>query len=715
MYNYINYRYYSVRFDPEKKSFDVFHEKYGKILSDLTLTAHMRDLNNVYSCVKLSEFKNITCTHEKHLDSNCLSVNFSEGAEQLPFITVRFNLDNKGVTFELDANKEKCYQYFIEGKAIWGDTPLQDTFSVSSKKQFAGIRSALGPASSPKNDALFNRINDSMLCFKTTSSPNLKFNWQENCYCFTVKFNGTDSRKFRIEIQDNVYADMYSLKYKCINKANTFPTPPAGFMTWYALMWDTSEKTLLDNVKIMAEKLGKYGADTVWVDWEWYHNDFFAKEEKCDIFSPDKEKYPHGLKYIADEIKKYNLIPAVWIAATNDVRENDYLKENNEILLFEKKFWCGHYFFDPTHPKFVKEFIPKVFKQLMNWGYEAIKWDALPLSIDFYDQYHDNLYDGTKTTEQILRDVVSAARKTVGENIYMLSCHGEASRDITFAADIFDAARIGADIFKWEEFLSYCVDRLFKYYPLHNVVQYTDPDNVVIREEMNNGEQAVSRVSFVSLLGTPYTIGDNLTLLADKRMELLRRTLPVCDIHPMDICSGESDKDIVIVNLAVSKQYEDYNILDFFNRTKRKVSVNKRFYEDLGMEDLSDGYLLYDFWNKTFLGIYRYDIDLELKPFQSTVVSARPNLGRPQLLSTNRHITQGAYEMKELKWDEENLILSGMSLVVADDLYEITIYVPEGYKTADEHIGKIEDNIYCLHLLENESKEINWSVSFIKA
>ena len=38
----------------------------------------------------------------------------------------------------------------------------------------------------------------------------------------------------------------------------------------------------------------KYGADPVWVDWEWYHKDLTGvRDDGCDCFNPDKEKYPN--------------------------------------------------------------------------------------------------------------------------------------------------------------------------------------------------------------------------------------------------------------------------------------------------------------------------------------------------------------------------------------------------------------------------------------
>lgn len=715
MYNYINYHRYSVRYDEEQRYFDIFHEKYGKIISKMTITAHMRDLNNVYSCAKTTDCKNICCTHEKHLDSNCLAVNFSDGPEQLAFISIRFVLQNDGVTFHLSANNEACYSYLIQGDLLWGQNPGTDTFSISTVKQQGKICSALGPASLPGNDALFNRDDDSMIRFIAVPFPNLEFDWLENCYKFNIDLSGNGNKTFSIQTQENVYASLYSLPYISINKKNVFPSPPAGFMTWYALMWQTSEKTLTENIQIMSDKLKDFGANTIWVDWEWYHDDFFCKTDRCHTFLPDRERYPGGMKKMAETIKQYGFIPAIWIAPTHDVAENDFIKEHRDAILLEKQSWCGSYFLDPTHPEFLKQWIPDVFHMIMDWGYKAIKWDAIPLSIDYYDQYHDKMHDSSVSTEQALRKVVSTVRGVIGDETYLMSCHGEASRDITFACDLFDGARVGADIFKWEDFLSYCVERIFKYYPLHNVVQYTDPDNVVIREEMNNDQQAVSRVSFISLLGTPFTIGDDLTTLPEKRMELLRRTLPVCDIHPMDIYSGDTKKDVLTVELSVAIPQENYTIVDLFNRTEEPKTINVKLGEDLGIRENPEGYLLYNFWGKVFLGIVKKEITLVLKPFESLVIAIRPHTGRPQLLSTNRHITQGAIEIRDLNWDEESCTLSGKSNIVGNDPYEITVYVPGSFVESSNQLEKIADQIYVLHLFEKENTEKKWSVPFIKS
>lgn len=708
--NYINYRYYSVRFDYEKNTFSIFHEKYGKILDDCSMEIHLRDLNHVSLKVTLTDFKHIHCSHEKHLDSNCLAVNFNEGPDLLSFMSLRILLDNDTIKFVLDANKDLDYRYKFSGKICWGDASSIDTFAVSSNKKSKGIRSAYGPATSTYDNALFNRKNDSLLKFFDTKSPNIKYDWENMCYKFTVCMSENDMQ-FGICIKENVMTEKFALRYSCINKNNTFPTPPCGFMTWYAVMWNASEKSVLDNTEIMARQLQKYGANTVWVDWEWYHNDNGIGNERCDTFKPDPEKYPNGLKFVADKIKEYGLVPAIWIAATNDVSENSYYKKNSDILLLQKWSWCGQYFYDPTHPKFLNEFIPLVFNQILEWGYKAIKWDALPLSIDYYDQYHDRLYDSSVTSEQALRGAVREARLTIGDDIYMLSCHGEASRDITFSTDLFDAARVGADVFKWSEFLESCVSRVYKYYSLHNVVQYVDPDNVVIREEFNNMQQAISRVSFVSLLGMPVTFGDDLTKLSQERIDLLKHILPAMDIHPKDINSNELEKEYTFMNLYINLPYMEYQVVNIFNLTESQITIKLDFQElELAMDV---EYIMFDFWNKK-MKITRNIMQLELQSCESRVYAVHMKMNHPQLISTNRHITQGACEIKCMNWDEQKMTLSGSSEVIEGDHYILYYYLPDNYSPVDCSLIHEEGGFYSFTPKIEFDGLLNWSISFKK-
>ena len=54
-----------------------------------------------------------------------------------------------------------------------------------------------------------------------------------------------------------------------------------------------------------------------------------------------------------------------------------------------------------------------------------------------------------------------------------MSCSGATDRPVLFAADIFDGARIGEDVFTWEAF-ERTARRLCHLYSMHNTILYCD-------------------------------------------------------------------------------------------------------------------------------------------------------------------------------------------------------------------------------------------------
>lgn len=694
-YNYINYRYYYARFDCVTRTFEIGDEQHGAILSAASFRVHTKDLNHVYQAIIPADYRSVFCAHEKHLDSNGLSVCFADGPEALPFLTIRIILSANEARISLEAEQDAEYFYDVYGHALWGEAPETDTFAVYSKIAKQGLRCGIGPAAARGCDSLFDRRTDSLLTL--SSAPEYRYDYDKGAYAFTVRLT-SGNMSFTVKTVKNYMTDKFALRYKPMNNRTVFKRPPVGWMTWYAVRFGANEELVLANSAIQKEKLGAYGADAVWVDWEWYHKDFGDYNGNFDTFHPDKEKYPHGLKYVADKIKEDGFVPCIWIGASHDVRENEFLKENPDALLVKRPSWCGDYWFDPTNPQYLVEFIPKVFMQLTEeWGYEAIKWDALPRAIDYFDQYHDDFYDTKVTSEQAMRAVVKKARETVGDDVYMLSCHGEGGRDLTMYADIFDAARIGADIFSWDNFLESGVGRLLKFYPLHNIVQYCDPDNLVVREEFNTYDQAVSRASLFSLLGTPITIGDDLRELSDERIEVIRRAIPPVNTHPMILDSRERTGEVLVTGCFVRTRCDEYQTADIFNLTERSVSYQFDFSElDL---DSEAEYLVYDFWNKAFLGKIRHGIRLDLRPCESRVLLIRKRLGRPQLVATSRHITQGAYDIKAFSWDDEKKTLSGCSHVVPGEAYTVIAYDP---------IADKEKKVTVI----SESDTVEWSIVF---
>ena len=97
------------------------------------------------------------------------------------------------------------------------------------------------------------------------------------------------------------------------------------------------------------------------------------------------------------------------------------------------------------------------------------------------------------------------------------------------------------------------------------MVQYCDPDNLVIRPQFNTVDQAISRASLFSLLGTPITLGDDLRELPEERIEIIRRAIPPMNTHPMLLESRCPDRECELINTFIRTKYDEYQIVDIFN------------------------------------------------------------------------------------------------------------------------------------------------------
>ncbi len=92
----------------------------------------------------------------------------------------------------------------------------------------------------------------------------------------------------------------------------------------------------------------------------------------------------------------------------------------------------------------------------------------------------------------------------------------------------------------------------------------------------------------------------------------------------------------------------------------------------------------------------------------------RKYLKRPQLLTSSRHITQGAAEISGMSWSGN--VLDICAELVEDDLYTVKIYVPAGYSVKSyegfECVKMISERVCEAELMPMENKRYNLRVEF---
>ena len=702
---YLNFENFSVEIQLKEKIFQITSDLpgVGAFVKDASIRAETLE----HVPLSESDFKSVKDETLVELESLTWKRTYSEGPVATPELILGFQLTAGRVRFFCLG---RAY-VTISGLFCWGQDAEHNTFSVRVDSQNPCLRTASGPAVFNGDNALFDRSSDKLLIYSTSGDLHTEFDWERNAYSFRY-VNGFDyGRELDFYIRENYCAGKFHIPYAPISKKHGFETPPVGWMTWYAVQFKASENIVLENARKFQELFGKYTDKPVlWVDWEWCHRSFDGQgEDGADIFHPRRSAYPNGLKSAADQIREMGLIPALWIGATNEGKLNQMLQDHPEWVLGKLTLWCGQWWVDPSHPGVVNEYIPAVFRQVLDWGFRVVKWDCLPTTLQACSELHDRFFDRSVSPAAGFRNIVKAARKVLGDQVYLLACAGDSERNICGAMDYFDAARIGGDIFSWDDFMEQGINRVLHCYPWHNTVFYADADNLVLRSEFNTPEQARTRVSFYGLAGLPVTIGDELSQLDPARIEMLRRIMPVMDIHPSELDSKRHGRYFMITNLAIARPFGSWNVAGVSNLTLEHRTVRVDLQKDLDL--FPQPYAVYDYWNGKYLGLHAKTFEFELAPYDTKVFRITPvNGNQPELISVSRHLTQGGIELQSLYRTGKEI--GGTVCCIADDPCRLTILLPEGFgEICCNHPFVRNGQIVEITLTASESAPISWILS----
>ena len=715
---YFNYKNYTIDYHEQTHSFFCFYRFDGQTEEKIFISNTEIGIRSQYGkSIAPSDYGKIEYKTQFDLDHYVLIVTYSDGPVEAPWFELHFKLNSRLLNIETVG----LATIYIKGKIHWGNDPENSTFGIRMNAGDYHLRAACGPAYSIHDCALFDRLSDNVLEFKASEKLKVDYDWSDACYHFDFESGIYFGRSLQFRIHENFCRCKFNIPYAPISKQHGFKTPPVGWMTWYSAQFKTSGKSVLKNTKQFADVFKKYTDKLcIWIDWEWNHKCLDGLgQDGVDTFHPRREAYPHGLSHVAAEIARLGLIPALWIGPTNDGQKNHLMLQHPEWMLAHKPEWCGQWWIDPSHPGVVNEYIPAIFEQIMQWGYKVIKWDCILKTLQICDEFHDKFHLPKLSSDTAMRQLVKSARCTIGPDVYMISCAGYGKRDITLAMDIFDAARIGDDVFDWNHFISNSVERVFYFYLWHNIVFYADGDNLVLRNEFNTLGQARFRVSLYGLTGLPVTIGDSFEELDESRLDMLKRIIPVADIHPMDMHHKLRGENTAIVNLAVCKPFGEWNVVGIMNPEDTIIERHFRLESDFHI-DTRDGqvYAVYDFWKREFIGVFGDAFSITVAPMDATVLRITMLNSYPQLISTSRHITQGGYDLDDLQWNETENTLSGSSKVVKDEIYLLTLYLPDDYELSNVVCSELTtfvtiDRLLTVNLHSQYSGKLDWKLCFV--
>ena len=500
-----------------------------------------------------------------------------------------------------------------------------------------------------------------------------------------------------------------------------------GWCSWFYTLAEVSEDEVLRNTAFAARHLRPFGLEYVQIDegYQRAHGDWEGNE-----------RFPHGMQWLAERIKGYGFKAGLWIAPyviseRTDVfrRHPDWLVQRRDGSLQRIGNWehenspealsevIKRYCLDITHPQ-AADWLRDLFETIARrWGFEMIKIDFMTWSILAAERYRDPAV----SSAEVYRKGLEIMRAAAGEGCHILEC-GPGNTTV----GLIDSMRIEADIYygyaetAWKQYFQHpacSTAAAAKRYYFHRRTWVNDTDHVCMN--LLTPQQSQAAATSIALSGGNMISGDRLVDLDPLKLEILKKITPSYGEAAVPVDLFDADVPTTFV-LHVERPFAAWSVVAFFN-PELGVAVERRFsLSRLGL-DPAKIYLAFDFWKQRFIGEVTNELSVRVEPGSVTLLALHAATGTPQLLSTSRHITQGAIEIEDVQWNGTDRNLSGISTGPPQSAHDVFVYVPGdhpwtwgGHVLFRDYAGYslklVDSNIMRVHVRFEDESRVPWKI-----
>jgi len=656
----------------------------------------------------------------------------------------------------------------LNARAHGSDQLIAAETRTKAQEKFSLVRTTHGSSDNLRNNALYDRKADRQLEFLALSVRLIPAGETASGHDFTLSAAGD-----AIEI---VFRPRFYQRHKGIEffEPWTYDVRQdsiTGWSSWWAFRRACTQQDCDSLLAVWQEKhLDDYGYRFIQLD-DCYQNElgkgqarpiYPGSDKSYNARGPEtwldwrKDTYPAGLAGYVAACKKAGFHPGVWIGA--------YFTDNEVITTHPDWFvrdasgkpatgpWisCG---VDATNEAALNALVRPTFSGVRKAGVDYVKIDLLRhYFYDLLNRHPDYCREHGVTSAEMFRKLLGAARHELGPDTFVLSCWGVLPESVGLA----DACRIASD--------GYGPVSMQQYNSWNGIVWRNDPDHCDVFPQFKAGEtgnvtkfdhvvptnnDTVIRPALASIAGTLLMLSDKPEVYRDDRnIEGAKRSSPVLSSVPGQLYDFDGSKSAALATVprtsiqsgsnpapgdanqfgAVCPWWLNefdlpgvghWNVLHRVNWGKAAPAVTLDF-ADLGLEPDAD-YLAYEFWTHTYLGIHRGHLDLpaaadhELRSY-----ALRKLEPHPQIVSTSRHLSQGAADLISVVWKDDTL--SGSSHVIVGDRYELVLHVPTGYHVKSATIAgqavtptadpDAKGELVRLAITPATTGKVEWSISF---
>ena len=277
-------------------------------------------------------------------------------------------------------------------------------------------------------------------------------------------------------------------------------------------------------------------------------------------------------------------------------------------------------------------------------------------------------HDPSKTNIEVYRDGLKLLRKAAGPDVFFSACNvAQNMRTLGGSIGLVDSMRIGPDNDAGWNAITVGPLRGSRLYFLNGRVWWNDPDPCYVRVEPKHAQFGPS---WVALSGQFYLNSDSIPGLPADRLEIMKRTMSAhgATARPVDCF----DANLPFVWLVTdTRQPVRRDVLGLFNWENAEKTI--RGTAAWAGLPKAQSYHAFDFWENKLVPRFAGEFQFKVPAQSCRVIAVRATEGRPLVLSTSRHVTQGMIDVRDEMWDAATGTLSGTSQVVAGDPYELRI------------------------------------------
>jgi hypothetical protein len=396
-----------------------------------------------------------------------------------------------------------------------------------------------------------------------------------------------------------------------------------------------TEQILYENLLAFKSRIAPFGARHFQIGdgWETYAGDW----------TPDPQRFPKGMAWIASEIKKQGLIPGIEITPFASDKQSSFYQKNK--TWFASKTLAGRMgspadlmILDISNPE-VQGFLRQKLQELKSWGFQNVR-----LNHNYWILLASNFYEKEKTLAQIYQEGIQLLRETLGEDIF-LSSSGIAGLNHPYSHALKNTLDL---VPRWTQIpelswkgrgLKETYRSLARRYYFQQGLCLIDPGVLYFRSPLTFG-QSLCYLQAVAYCGGLVRLGEDPRLLSPAQLQAFGAVLPAYNQAgtPLDLFEKEYPETWLL-------QLPGHHHIGLFHwgenlelPSQKSLPLGKRTLSLPLSFSPQKSFHIVEFWSGTYLGSFQNTVSYELAPESVASLTLTPISSFPSLLHSSRHL-----------------------------------------------------------------------------